>query len=334
MMSAEYSLRLQNMVPSIMHTSREEKAISTPPPRGMRTELRAMVITTKAMVRDRRLELEKKIFSSQVKSAPIPAPSSREQRISSRGFSTTLTAFRLPPSMAPATPMETAKITRPTASSRATMGSSRLVTGPLALYWRTTISVAAGAVAAAMAPRVTATGRGSVSGPTRKYRPISAASTSRLVNSAWAMPMTVAVRPVLRSWARRNSLPMSKAIKPRATLDSTATCPSSSMEAKPSPGRPKAPRQKGPTSTPAIRKAVTSGKRRCRYLNTRVIISPANRAKAVAKSTRMGKNPSFIGRLRPHSFRCPAAKTQYSTVSAKCKGFRAQPGVCFIHSHY
>ena len=39
-----------------------------------------------------------------------------------------------PPYIALATPMETAKIIRPTASSSATMGRSRSASGPLALY--------------------------------------------------------------------------------------------------------------------------------------------------------------------------------------------------------
>ena len=74
-------------------------------------------------------------------------------------------------------------MTRPTASSRATTGSSTSVTGPLALYWRTTIRVAAGAVAAAIAPRVTATGIDSRSGMI-KCRAISAASTHRVAKQA------------------------------------------------------------------------------------------------------------------------------------------------------
>jgi hypothetical protein len=42
----------------------------------------------------------------------------------------------------------------------ATTGSSIRVTGPFALYWRTTISVAAGAVAAAIAPSARHIGSG------------------------------------------------------------------------------------------------------------------------------------------------------------------------------
>ena len=56
-------------------------------------------------------------------------------------------------------PKERAKATRPTASSRATTGSKMSVSFPFALYCFTTIRVAAGAVAVAIAPRVIAAGR-------------------------------------------------------------------------------------------------------------------------------------------------------------------------------
>ena len=52
MISTEYSLRLQKMVPSIMQTSREEKPILTPPPSSIFRVDRAIVMITKAMVRD------------------------------------------------------------------------------------------------------------------------------------------------------------------------------------------------------------------------------------------------------------------------------------------
>jgi len=54
-----------------------------------------------------------------------------------------------------AMPKDMANTIRPTASSNATTGSRRSVRGPWALYWRTTMSVAAGAVA--VAPRTVAT---------------------------------------------------------------------------------------------------------------------------------------------------------------------------------
>ena len=75
------------------------------------------------------------------------------------------TTSSFPPTIACAMPKETENTTRPTASSSATIGRSSSVTGPFALYCLTTISVAAGAVADAIAPSVIATGIGRISGP-------------------------------------------------------------------------------------------------------------------------------------------------------------------------
>ena len=82
-----------------------------------------------------------------------------------------------------ATPKEMAKTTKPTASSNATTGRRMSVSGPLALYWRTTISVAAGAVAAATAPKVIAAGKGSSLG-IAKCSPTNAISTKIVVKIA------------------------------------------------------------------------------------------------------------------------------------------------------
>ena len=240
MMSAERGQRLQNTVPSIMHTSREENRSVTPPSGTVAAE-RAMVMSTKAMVSERRLVLEKKSLSSRVRRQPSSAPSASEPTISSSGSSTTELRLMEPPTMASATPKDTAKITRPTASSSATMGSSRSVSLPLALYCRTTISVAAGAVAAAMAPRVITAGRGKRSPPRIKCSPSSTRSTVSVATQACRMPMTVACLPVCFSWERRNSLPMAKAIKPSATLETTLTWLSDSIEEKPRPGTPSRP---------------------------------------------------------------------------------------------
>ena len=72
------------------------------------------------------------------------------------GPTRTLTTLILPVSSADAIPKDTEKRIRPTASSIATTINKSFVNGPSALYCLTTISVAAGAVAAAMAPRVMA----------------------------------------------------------------------------------------------------------------------------------------------------------------------------------
>ena len=183
MISAEYSLILQNTVPSIIHTRREEKDISISP-RGILIEAKAIVSTTKPIERDKRLELEKNSFSSSVRSAPSTAPRIREQMISRMGLTMMAYMFNSPPFKACAIPKDTAKIISPTASSSATIGSRRSVTSPFALYCRTTIKVAAGAVAAAIAPSVMAAERGSVSSPKQKCSPTSARSTSAVAVTA------------------------------------------------------------------------------------------------------------------------------------------------------
>ena len=55
------------------------------------------------------------------------------------------------------------------------------------------------------------------------------------------------------SWLTRNSLPMVNAMKPNATWESMFRPSTASMEAKPRPPIPRAPRQKGPSSRPATR---------------------------------------------------------------------------------
>ena len=153
---------MQNTVPSIMQVSSGEKP-TVMPARENSTFARPTVSSTKPVMRVRRFLLELKYFSIQLRTRPRRAPSTREKTISSRGARKISSVFTLPSTMARAAPKETAKTTRPTASSRATTGSRISVTGPLALYCRTTMRVAAGAVAVAMAPRVMAAGMGSLS---------------------------------------------------------------------------------------------------------------------------------------------------------------------------
>ena len=215
------------------------------------------------------------------------------------------TTSTAPLHIASAMPKDTAKRMRPTASSRATMGSSRSVSLPLALYWRTTISVAAGAVAAAIAPRVMAAGTESTSGRIR-WKSSRAASTSSVAATACRMPMTSACLPVSRSWERRNSLPMEKAMKPKATLEISLSPSSSSKLPKPSPGMCSRPRQQGPISTPAIRYAVTSG--RWKRLSGRVISSPANMATERDRSSVISIKHLFF--QPPHCTPAPRKKQE------------------------
>ena len=74
---------------------------------------------------------------------------------------------------------------------------------------------AAGAVAAAMAPRVMAEAMESLSGNSR-WTPIKTRSTKTVVMTACRIPMVMALLPKVLSWLSRNSLPMAKAMKPRA----------------------------------------------------------------------------------------------------------------------
>ena len=144
---------LQNTVPNIIHTNNEEKLICTGPTWKSSMDS-AAVKNTNAIVRFRRFVLELNIFSNCVSSHPITAPRAREQIISTIGFTRIEIISTVPLTNVFAIPKQTANTTRPTASSNATIGRSRLVRGPFALYWRTTISVAAGAVAVAIAPNV------------------------------------------------------------------------------------------------------------------------------------------------------------------------------------
>ena len=152
-----------------------------------------------------------------------------------------------------AMPLDTANTTRPTASSSATMGSRMSVRGPRALYWLMTMTVAAGAVAVAMAPSTMQVDTGSFSGPRMKWRPMSTRSTMTVAVNACRMATTVACFPVFRRASMRNSLPMEKAMKPRAVSDTRLMASTKSKLVKPNPGMPSRPRHSGPTRRPATR---------------------------------------------------------------------------------
>ena len=92
-------------------------------------------------------------------------------------------------------PNETAKTINPTASSNATTGKRMSVTGPFALYCLTTMRVAAGAVAEAIAPSTTAASKGNLSG-IAKCNTIKTASTSNVVTTACKIPTMVACLPI------------------------------------------------------------------------------------------------------------------------------------------
>ena len=243
---------MQKTLPTIMHTSSGEKPMAISLPRGIFTLDRAAAIITKVTATLRRLELEWNSFSTRENRTPSTAPRVREPIISRMGFRMTDRRLKVPEIMVLATPKETAKTTRPTASSRATTGRSMLVRGPFALYWFTTIMVAAGAVAVATAPRTMQVDTGSFSPSTRCIRS-RATSTNRVAARAWMMATTVACLPVCFREDRRNSLPMEKAMKPRATSQMRLNWDTSPKVGKPMPFMPRRPRQLGPIKTPATR---------------------------------------------------------------------------------
>ena len=124
---------LQNTVPSIMQTRRGEKPMVRGPAANPREES-PTVRMTKAMVMELRFVLEWNMVSSRVRAIPARVPSIREARILISGPTAIEIMSIFPRSMALAIPKETAKTIRPTASSRATIGSRSSVSSPFALY--------------------------------------------------------------------------------------------------------------------------------------------------------------------------------------------------------
>ena len=157
MMSSDNGQRLQKTVPSIMQVRSDEKPIVTGPTLK-EIMLSAAVKNTSAIVMFSRFVFELNSFSNCVKRKPINAPSESDNTISMTGFSTIASTLTSPPAIVFEMPNNTAKTTRPTASSSATIGRRRLVSSPFALYCRTTMRVAAGAVAVAIAESVSTCG--------------------------------------------------------------------------------------------------------------------------------------------------------------------------------
>ena len=115
---------------------------------------------TAAIISERRLARERKKRSRNESTVPSAAPTTRERPISSSGeISMFCTVGAAPLVRDCAMASEIANAARPIASSMATTESSVFVIVPCARYCRTTISVAAGAVAVAIAPSVSDSGR-------------------------------------------------------------------------------------------------------------------------------------------------------------------------------
>ncbi len=115
---------------------------------------RALPRNTKPVVIISRFESFLKKRSGTINKTPSRKPNSSEPRISPTGFATDRSSDVSPGCCIMFTiAMANPKAIRATASSSATTLSSVSVTGPFALYCLTTIIVAAGAVADAIAPR-------------------------------------------------------------------------------------------------------------------------------------------------------------------------------------
>ena len=157
---------LQKTAPSIMQVKRSENDMVTGPSLKL-VEAIPTVKRTKATATESLFEREWKQTSMKFIMIPISAPNNTVANSSSNGSTTIETMEALPASKAVAIPNDRAKTTSPTASSMATTINNSLVSGPLALYCLTTIKVAAGAVAAAMAPSTMALDKDRISGKIR-----------------------------------------------------------------------------------------------------------------------------------------------------------------------
>ena len=116
-----------------MQTKSDENAICMPPISNSSIEI-PTVKKTKAIVNDKRLLLELNRVSNWVNSHPINAPTINERIISRIGSTKMDVILNAPSLKAIATPKETAKTIRATASSKATTGRRISVNFPLALY--------------------------------------------------------------------------------------------------------------------------------------------------------------------------------------------------------
>ncbi len=135
--------------PIIIHVKREDKDS----PIGHFISDKPTPTKTATIIRHSLLARDLKNLMQRASSAPSAPPVARERTISSRGVTTVLIKVSCSPAaktFASATQME--KTIRPIASSSATTGKSVSVTMPRALYCFTTMRVAAGAVAVAIAP--------------------------------------------------------------------------------------------------------------------------------------------------------------------------------------
>ena len=164
------------------------------------------------MIIDRRLPSFLNHLKGSSMSSPITKPITTAPSISTTGLSSAIPSDSLLPPSAPAMATQMPKNISAVASSIATTLNSVSVIGPLALYWRMTIIVAAGAVAAAMEPSTIENGR---SKPAMMSPTITKTTASSDSNTA----ITIGVAPTRLKYEILNSLPIEKAMKPSATFD-------------------------------------------------------------------------------------------------------------------
>ena len=171
-------LILTYITPIAIHVSKSESW--KPSPKTLLKPTPAKTATTQS---DMRFALDLNTFAANASAVPINPPMPSDAMISSKGMtrtSITLMVF-VPSAKVFASSSDMANTIRPIASSNATTGRSVSVTIPRALYCLTTIRVAAGAVAVAIAPRHIAV---EMCSTPQNESPMSARSTSRAVNNA------------------------------------------------------------------------------------------------------------------------------------------------------
>ena len=151
-----------------------------------------------------------------VKSIPKTAPIPSAPIISTIGEKIILTTDTFAVELSiPATATAIPKSISAAASSRATTDKSVSVTGPFALYWRITIMVAAGAVAAAIELKT-------IENDSSLPIATSTAHTATTAPRASSAAMTIGAAPTFLKYDILNSLPIENAIKPSATSLITA----------------------------------------------------------------------------------------------------------------
>ena len=159
----------------------------------------------------------KKRFIKLIKK-PITNPTNKERNISISGFKSMLYSDKFPPAIAKAIWNRIANNINAAASSNATTGKSVLTNGPFALYCFITINVAAGAVALAIAPRVKTNSQGTRES-SMKCATTKANTTKTDAKRASKQVMTKTLLPTVFNTVNLNDVPMEKAIKPKAIVD-------------------------------------------------------------------------------------------------------------------